>query len=128
MISSIRSLFQTDEGVDQNIKLYLLAMLLVNIGFGVIEADFNLYILSMNMSPDFLGVILSLTPFAQVLAAIPIGFLTEKMGSKRSFILVNLVVGFSYLLRVSSPNQSLILLGSFILGTVRTGYFIIQMP
>jgi len=128
MISRIRSLFQTDQGVDRNIKLYLLAMLLVNIGFGVIEADFNLYILSMNMTPDFLGVILSLTPFAQVLAAIPIGFLAEKMGSKRSFVLVNLIVGFSYLMRVSSSNQTLILLGSFILGTVRTGYFIIQMP
>ena len=128
MISKFRSLFQTEEGVNRNIKLYLLAVLLINIGFGVIEADFNLYILSMNMSPDFLGVILSLTPFAQVLAAIPIGFLAEKIGSKRSLILVNLVVGFSHLLRVFSPNQTLILLGSFILGTVRTGYFIIQMP
>jgi len=128
MIRKFRSLFKTDEGVNRNIKLYLLTVLLINIGFGVIEADFNLYILSMNMSPDFLGVILSLTPFAQVLAAIPIGFLAEKIGSKRSLILVNLVVGFSYLLRVFSPNQTLILLGSFILGTVRTGYFIIQMP
>lgn len=128
MISKFRSLFQTEEGVNRNIKLYLLTVLLINIGFGVIEADFNLYILSMNMSPDFLGVILSLTPFAQVLAAIPIGFLAEKIGSKRSLILVNLVVGFSHLLRVFSPNQTLILLGSFILGTVRTGYFIIQMP
>jgi len=128
MIRKFRSLFQTDEGINRNIKLYLLTVLLINIGFGVIEADFNLYILSMNMSPDFLGVILSLTPFAQVLAAIPIGFLAEKIGSKRSLILVNLVVGFSYLLRVFSPNQTLILLGSFILGIVRTGYFIIQMP
>ncbi len=128
MISKFRSLFQTEEGVNRNIKLYLLTVLLINIGFGVIEADFNLYILSMNMSPDFLGVVLSLTPFAQVLAAIPIGFLAEKIGSKKSLILVNLVVGFSHLLRVFSPNQTLILLGSFILGTVRTGYFIIQMP
>jgi len=127
MISKFLSLFRTEEGVDKNIKLYLLTVLLINIGFGVIEADFNLYILSMDMSPDFLGIILSLTPFAQVLAAIPIGFLAEKIGSKRSFILVNLVVGFSYLLRVFSPNQSMILLGSFILGTVRTGYFIVQM-
>jgi len=95
MIRKFRSLFKTEEGVNRNIKLYLLTVLLINIGFGVIEADFNLYILSMNMSPDFLGVILSLTPFAQVLAAIPIGFLAEKIGSKRSLILVNLVVGFS---------------------------------
>lgn len=63
MLTSIRSLFQTDQGIDRNIKLYLLTVLLISIGFGVIEADFNLYILSMNMSPDFLGVILSLDTF-----------------------------------------------------------------
>ncbi|MDP2964841.1 MAG: hypothetical protein Q8N39_02245 [Pelolinea sp.] len=37
---------------------------------------------------------MSLTHFAQALAAIPIGFLAEKIGHKRSIILVNLVVGW----------------------------------
>ena len=114
--------------LNKNISLYLLTNLLINIGFGIVGADFNLYILSMGMQPDFLGVILSLTPFAQVLAAIPIGFLAEKIGSKRALIFVNLVVGFSSLLRVISPNRTLILLGSFLIGTVQAGFFIIQMP
>jgi len=128
MDNNIQSLFKNNMGIDRNIKLYWLTLLLINIGFGMIEADFNLYILSMNMSPDFLGVILSLTPFAQAFAAIPLGFLAEKIGSRKSFILVNLIVGFSYLLRVCSPDQNLILLGSFLVGTVQAGYFIIQMP
>jgi MFS family permease len=128
MEESVHSMKQEKKRLDKNIYLYLLMMLLTNIGFGTVGADFNLYILSMGMSPDFLGVILSLTPFAQVLAAIPIGFLAEKIGNKRSLILVNLVVGFSYLLRVISPNQTLILLGSFLMGTVQAGFFIIQMP
>ena len=114
--------------INKNIILYLITVFLINIGFGIIGADFNLYILSMEMSPDFLGIILSLTPFAQVLAAIPIGFMAEKIGNKRSLIIVNLVVGFSYLLRVFSANQTLIMLGSFLVGTVQAGYFIIQMP
>ena len=80
------------------------------------------------MSPDFLGIILSLTPIAQVLAAIPIGFMAEKIGNKRLLIIVNLVVGFSYFLRVFSGNQTLIMVGSFLVGTVQAGYFIIQMP
>ena len=52
--------------MNKNISLYLLTNLLIHIGFGIGGADFNLYILSMGMQPDFLGVILSLTPFAQV--------------------------------------------------------------
>lgn len=115
-------------GFDRNIILYFVMLFLANLGFGVVGADFNLYILSMGMSPDILGVILSLTPFAQVLTAIPIGFLAEKIGYKRGMILVNLVVGVAYLMRVISPSQTLILLGSFLLGTVNSGYFIMQMP
>jgi len=128
MVKSIRSIFQGNKGFDRNINLYLLTSMMINLGFGVIEADFNLYILSMGMAPDFLGIILSLTPFAQAFAAIPLGYLAEKIGNKRSLILVNLVVGFSYLIRVISPNQGLIMLGSFLVGTVQAGYFIIQMP
>ncbi len=128
MLNRIRALTHADEPINGNIKLYLLTIFLSNVGFGIIGADFNLYILSMGMTPDFLGIILSLTPFAQVLAAIPIGFLAEKIGNKKMLILVNSVVGFSYLLRVISPNQTLILLGSFLIGTVQAGYFIIQMP
>lgn len=119
---------QVKNRINKNIILYLITVFLINIGFGIIGADFNLYILSMDMSPDFLGIILSLTPFAQVLAAIPIGFMAEKIGNKRSLIIVNLVVGFSYFVRVFSPNQTLIMLGSFLVGTVQAGYFIIQMP
>ncbi|MCD6355972.1 MAG: MFS transporter [Anaerolineaceae bacterium] len=124
----VREFLKGKWGFDRNINLYLLMLTMINIGFGIIEADFNLYILSMGISPDILGVILSLTPFAMVLTAIPIGFIAEKIGSKWSFILVNMVVGLAHLMRVTSPNQTQILIGSFLIGVVQPGYFIVQMP
>ena len=115
-------------GFNRNIILYLVMLFVANLGFGVVGAGFNLYILSMGMSPDILGVILSLTPFAQMLMAIPIGFLAEKIGNKRGMILINIIVGIAYLMRITTGNQALILAGSFLLGTVQSGYFIMQMP
>jgi len=115
-------------GFNRNIILYLVMLFVANLGFGVVGAGFNLYILSMGMSPDMLGVILSLTPFAQMLMAIPIGFLAEKIGNKRGMILINVIVGVAYFMRVISTNQALILAGSFLLGAVQSGYFIMQMP
>lgn len=115
-------------GFNHNIVLYLVMLFVANLGFGVVGSGFNLYILSMGMSPDMLGVILSLTPFAQMLMAIPIGFLAEKIGNKRGMILINVIVGAAYLMRVISGNQALILAGSFLLGAVQSGYFIMQMP
>jgi MFS family permease len=94
--------------LNKNVKVYLITIFLINLGFGVFQTDFNLYILSLGLTPDFLGIVLSLTPFAQALAAIPIGFLAEKIGHKRSMILVNLVVGLAYLMRVINPNRWLL--------------------
>ena len=116
------------QGLNRNIKVYLVTIFLSNLSFGVFQADFNLYILSLGLTPDFLGIILSLAPFAQAITAIPIGFLAEKIGHKRSLILVNLVVGLAYLMRVISTNRWIILAGSFLAGVMACGYFIIQLP
>ncbi len=116
------------QGLNRNIRVYLVTIFLANLSFGVFQADFNLYILSLGLTPDFLGIILSLTPFAQAMTAIPIGFLAEKIGHKRSLILVNLVVGLAYLMRVLSPSRWIILAGSFLAGVMACGYFIIELP
>ena len=124
----INKLMSGLQELDRNIKVYFLAVLLMNLGFGIIMADFNLYILSLGFSPDFLGIVLGLTPLAQAFTAIPIGFLAEKIGNRKTLILVNVIVSFSYLLWVITPFRSLILFGSFLLGTVQAGYFIVKMP
>jgi predicted MFS family arabinose efflux permease len=113
---------------DRNIKLHLATHFISNLGYGAFRAVFNLYILSMGMTPDFLGVILSLTPFASALASIPIGFLGEKIGFKRSFILINLVIGAMYLVQVVTPNRAMIMAGAFTAGLVACGNFIVQLP
>ena len=43
---------------DFNIKLYLATVFISNLGFGAFRAVFNLYILSMDMTPAFLGMML----------------------------------------------------------------------
>ena len=128
MVSVISQYFKNIKFFNRNIKLYLFATALINIGFGIFYADFNLYVLSMGMKPDFLGIILSLAPFAEGLSSIPIGFLAEKIGFKRSLIMVYIVLGLAYFSQIISPNRSLIMLGSFMVGLVAGGNFIIQLP
>lgn len=128
MVSVINQYLKSIQHFNRNIKLYLVATTLINLGFGVFYADFNLYILSLGMTPDFLGVILSLAPFAEGLSSIPIGFLAEKIGFKRSLIMVYIVLGAAYFIQVISPNRSLIMLGSVMVGMVAGGNFIIQLP
>ncbi|MDO9546982.1 MAG: MFS transporter [Pelolinea sp.] len=113
---------------NRNIKLYLLTLFIINLGFGAFQADFNLYILAMGMTPAFLGIILSLTPFADAIAAIPVGFLAEKIGFKRGLLFVNLIVGGAYFLQIITPNRTVIAVAAFLIGLVACGNFIIQLP
>jgi len=122
------SYFMNIKSFNRNIKLYLITHFVTNLGFGAFYAIFNLYILSMGMTPAFLGIILSLTPFASAIASIPIGFLAEKIGFKRSLLLVNLVIGSAYFMQVISPIRALIMSGAFLAGLVSCGNFIIQLP
>jgi predicted MFS family arabinose efflux permease len=120
--------FNNIKHFNRNIKLYLLTLFIINLGFGALQADFNLYILAMGMTPGFLGVILSLTPFADAIAAIPVGFLAEKIGYKRAFLFVNLTIGGAYFLQIINSNKTLIALGAFLIGLVACGNFIVQLP
>ena len=122
------SYFKNIKSYNRNIKLHLITHFINNLGFGAFHAVFNLYILSMGMTPDFLGIILSLTPFASAIASIPIGFLAEKIGFKRSLLLVNLVIGSAYFMQVISPIRALIMSGAFLTGLASCGNFIIQLP
>ena len=122
------SYFKNIKSFNRNIKLYLITHFITNLGFGAFYAVFNLYILSMGMTPAFLGIILSLTTFASAIASIPIGFLAEKIGFKRSLLLVNLVIGSAYFMQIISLNHALIMSGAFLAGLVSCGNFIIQLP
>ncbi|MCD6356636.1 MAG: MFS transporter, partial [Anaerolineaceae bacterium] len=65
---------------------------------------------------------------ADALASIPIGFLAEKIGYKRSFILVNIIISAAYLIKVVTSNKMLIMAGAFLAGLAGCGNFIIQLP
>ncbi len=122
------SYFKNINSFNRNIKLHLATHFISNLGYGAFRAIFNLYILSMGITPDFLGIILSLAPFASAIASIPIGFLAEKIGFKRSLLLVNIVIGSAYFIQVISPNHTLIMSGAFLAGLAACGNFIIQLP
>lgn len=128
MVLAIRKYLGTIKDLNRNIKLYLVSTLLINLGFGVFQADFNLYILSMGMKPDFLGIILSLSPLAEAISSIPIGYITEKIGFKRSLIFVYVVLGIAYFIQIITPYRFFIMLGSILVGLVVGGNFIIQLP
>ena len=111
-----------------NIKLSLLATVLGGVAQGVINVVFNLYILSMGITEDVLGGILSAGPFAHAIASIPLGFLSELVGYKEIFVGIYAVAGIAALVQAGATNVTLISAAAFVSGFVLTGNFVVRMP
>ena len=114
--------------IDRNIKLLLIATLLYGFSFSVWELFFNLYILSLNISSDMLGLIRSATPLAALILGLPLGLLTDRI-SRRTSMLIGLSVLFiGMLLQIHVPNPFLILIFGLLQGAGFMLYQVAQPP
>ena len=113
---------------NRNIKLSLLATVLGGVAQGIFNVVFNLYILSMGITENVLGGILSAGPFAHAIASIPIGFLSELVGYKEIFVGIYAVAGIAALVQAGTTSVTLISAAAFVSGFVLTGNFVVRMP
>ncbi len=124
----IRTYLDSIRQFNRNIRLLLLASVCGGIASGIIDVDFNLYILSLGITPDSLGRILSAGPFAHVLASIPIGFLGEVLGYRTAFLIIYGLTGLSQIAQAVTGHAPLIAAAGFVGGLAVSGNFVVRMP
>ncbi len=116
------------QNFNRNIHLLLLASIFGGIAQGMMDVNFNLYVLSLGITPESLGRILSAGPFAHAVASIPIGFLGEALGYRAAFILIYAVTGLSQLAQVAASQATLIAAAGFVGGLALSGNFVVRLP
>jgi len=114
--------------LNRNVQLLLLATVLTGISQGIFGVNFNLYILTLGIQPDTLGTILSAAPFAHALASIPVGFLGERLGFRKTFTAIYALAGLAQVSQVATGHLNLIILGSFLTGLAFSGDFVVRLP
>ena len=75
-----------------------------------------------------LGRIVGAHPLASALAAIPVGFIAERTGHKKSLLAVYVITGLMHLAQALTTDISLIALAAFVGGLGAAGSFVVQMP
>ncbi len=70
----------------RNAKLYLIHIVGMDVIHGTWEVIFNLYLLELGFSIQFIGLRLLVMGVARVLAAVPAGWVSDKVGRKIGFI------------------------------------------
>lgn len=112
----------------RNIKLLLVSTLLYGFSFSVWELFFNLFILSLDISSDMLGLIRSATPLAALVLGLPLGLLSDRISRRKSMLIGLSVLFVGMLFQVHIMKPALILIFGLVQGGGFMLYQVAQPP
>jgi MFS family permease len=78
-----------------NARLFLGSIILSGAALGIFRLLFNFYVLSLGMDERTVGQLTSITSVTALILALPMGYLADLLGRKRSFLIGGLIVSLT---------------------------------
>lgn len=88
-----------------NARLYLVTVIVSGVSMGVFRLLFNFYALSLGFDEALLGKLITTSSLTSLLAALPMGYLADILGRKRSLVLANVLTSVAVLGMVLFPYE-----------------------
>ena len=89
-----------------NARLYLVSVIVSGLSMGVFRLLFNFYVLSLGFDEALLGRLITTSSLTALLVALPVGYLADLMGRKRSLLSGGILTSFAILGMVVFPPES----------------------
>ena len=87
-----------------NARLYLVNVIISGISLGVFRLLFNFYILSLGFNEVLIGRLITTSSLTALIVALPMGYLADVIGRKRSLLIGGLLTGLSLIGMVLWPT------------------------
>lgn len=101
---------------NQNVRLFLLASVLANIGMGIFMIIYNYYIRELGFDDQVNGKVIAMTATATAIALLPAGLLSDKIGRKKIILIGAVFAALSLFLRAILVEESTLLSTAFMTG------------
>ena len=101
---------------NKNVRLFMLANVLIQIGMGVFMVMYNLYIKELGMPETINGKVISMTALASAIMLIPAGFLSDKFGRKWMIVGGAVFGGMTLFYRSITVLETPIIYAAFLTG------------
>jgi len=101
----------------RNARLYLGSIILLGAAMGIFRLLFNFYVLSLGYDETLLGTLITTSSLTALLAAVPMGYLVDRMGHKPALISSALALGVAIGVMILWPSAT-----TFILMNVMVGF------
>lgn len=103
-----------------NARQYLISTAIFGVAMGIQDLLFNFYVLSMGYNQAVLGNLVTLRSATTLIAALPMGYLTDRLGRKAAFLAGNIGVGVSIALMVAFPSVPMFSAMNLLLGMAQS--------
>lgn len=102
-----------------NARLYLASAILTGAALGVYRLLFNFYALSLGMNESDLGEFITISSMTALIVALPMGYLADFLGRKKSLILGAGVVAVAIAVMVLWPSKLVFILTNVVMGAAQ---------
>ena len=92
-----------------NARWIIISQTISRLGFGVHQAIYNLFLLSLGYSSAFVGGLLSLGLYTLAIGSLMAGPYTKRIGQKTALILSNLISGIVAVVQIAIPEPTILL-------------------
>ena len=99
-----------------NARLYLANLIITGLAMGVFRLIFNFFILSRGFDETLLGSLVTVNSLTALLVALPIGYLADLLGRKRSLLLAGALTEQSVALMVLVPTVPMLYAANVLFG------------
>ena len=103
-----------------NARLYLVSIMIFGAAMGINQLLFNFYVLSLGFNEAVLGNLVTARSAASLVAALPMGYLTDRIGRKNAFIAGTAAVALSSLMMVVFPSVAVFTSMNLLLGVAQS--------
>jgi len=115
-----------------NARKYLISIMIYGAGFGIHRILFNFFLRSLGYDETFMGLLSTVSSMSVLVAALPMGYLADRLGRKLSLVVSGLIIGPSILLMVIVPTVPVMIIMNVLmgvgssLGSVTSGPFLME--
>jgi len=115
-----------------NAVKYLISIMIYGAGFGIHRILFNFFLRSLGYDETLMGLLSTVSSMTVLIAALPMGYLADYFGRKRSLVISALLIGPSILLMVIFPSVPMLIIMNIVmglgssLGSVTSGPFLME--
>lgn len=128
----LRTYTQRVRQFSPNARNYLLGIVFSGIGTGIYRLLFNFYVLSLGYDEAFLGQLITISSLTALIAAFPMGYLSDVLQRKTAMILGSLGTALSVGLMLLFPTRWMFLVMNVVMGAtqaltqISTGPFVVE--